>query len=249
MKKHYLLSSILAFALLLGGCKSSKVEKTIEQDLVDKSIEAQGGLEALKAIQSLKLTGSVSLMGMDMGIIMYQKRPNKLRMEVDVSAMGVEIVNGYDGETGWSINPMVGSGAQTVSGEEARGLALQADMDGLLVGYEVKGISIEYIGEEEVRGTTANKLKLVMADSTEMFMYLDAESNLIIKQENEGTNPTTGGKVTQHSYMKDYRDVNGVLMPYGLEVVFGEGELTQDITFTTIEVNVDIDDSLFVKPE
>ena len=248
MKTQNVIPLLLFVVLLMTGCKSTKVEKTVEQDLVDKSIEAQGGLEALQAIQSLKMTGSAALMGMDLGLVFYQKRPNKLRVEVDVSAMGMEIVSGYDGETAWTINPMAGGGVQTVTGDEARSLRMQADIDGPLVGYEAKGTTLEYVGEEEIRGAAAHKLKVTTADAIEMFIYMDAASYLIIKQEAEGTNPTTGGKTTQNSYLTDYREVSGVLMPYRMEVVFGNNELTQDVTFTTIEVNQELDDALFAKP-
>src|SRR5690606_37899900 len=109
-----------------------------------------------------------------------------------VSMMNATVINGYDGETAWTINPMMGSGPQKLPPDQARQTRQQADIDGPLVDYAAKGYTLEYLGEEAVKGQPAHKLRLMEADSTEAFMYLDAASYLPVKTESEGINPMDG---------------------------------------------------------
>ena len=51
---------------------------------------------------------------------------------------------------------------QPMSGVEEKSFKLQADMDGPLVDYADKGYTVEYLGEEDVEGTPAHKLRLVV---------------------------------------------------------------------------------------
>ena len=75
--------------------------------------------------------------------------PYRMRVEVEIPAMGMEILNGYDGEMAWEVNPMQG-GKRKVTGEQARTFKEQADMDGVLVDTAAKGYRVEYAGEAEV---------------------------------------------------------------------------------------------------
>ena len=237
---------LVACLFLLSACKSTETPLTPEQEMAAKNIEASGGLEAITAIQSIKMSGGVAVMGMDLELTIYQKRPGKVRSEVNIPSMGMQIINAYDGETAWSINPMAGSGAQKVTGDQARGIIEQADMDGIFVGYEEKGISLEYLGEEEVRGKNTHKMRAVRADGTENVVYLDADTFLIAKTEGEGIDPTSGSKTSVETYTSDYRAVAGVQMPHALEIIMAG--TNQDVTITAIEANLEVDDAIFVMP-
>jgi 2,4-dienoyl-CoA reductase-like NADH-dependent reductase (Old Yellow Enzyme family) len=73
----------------------------MEDELINKSITARGGMENLKAMESQVWTGEAELvaMGMALPLTIYQKRPGMLRSEVDVAAAGMMIVTGFDGTT------------------------------------------------------------------------------------------------------------------------------------------------------
>ncbi len=251
----------LCAALLIfsTGCKSSEVatevmepevvtEVSIEDTILEEHIAAKGGSEVLAGITSMKMTGQVEMPAMDMTLLMtmFQKAPNKLRMEVDIPQMGATILNGYDGEIAWESNPMAG-GPSKLGGDRARAFAEQADMDGFLVGAAESGYTVEYIGDEEVRGAMNHKIKVMREDSSEVLLFLDAESKLETKIEAEAPNPMTGAMTTVETFMSDYRVVGGMKVPYRMEVVIG-GEPFQTLTFSDIRTNVPINDSVFAYP-
>ena len=259
MKNSATLMLVLAGCLLLGACKSAEMASdagattapavSMEQELVAKNIEAQGGLANLQAVQSLQITGEVYMpaAGMTMPITIYQKRPSMVRAEVSVPAMGMEVVSGYDGEVAWADNPMQG-GLQKVTGEQARNTKEQADMDGILVDYAAKGYTVEYAGDVDVKGVMTKKLNVMRPDSSEIQLYLDAETFRQIKMDTGGINPLTGGQAKFETYMSDFKEVGGVMRAHAMEV-FVDGELFQTITMSEMKVNVEMDDAMFAYPK
>jgi hypothetical protein len=170
-----------------------------------------------------------------------------MRSEVEVTAMNVKVISGYDGKTAWMLNPMIGTEPQLLPAEQAASVSDQAQIDGLLVGYKERGYTVTYVGEEPVRGKPARKLKVDRPERSPVFVFLDAASHLQVKQEGEGVDPQTGATVMTATYMLDYRSVQGVMLPHRMEVEMG-GTLSQTITMSQIDVNTDVNDQLFAVP-
>src|SRR5450759_5216159 len=63
--------------------------------------------DQLANVKTIKITGKMSGMGMEMPMVMYMKNPNKIK--VVYSFNGQEMVSVFDGEKGYMINPMTGS--------------------------------------------------------------------------------------------------------------------------------------------
>ena len=240
--------------MLLGACKSSEsvtesMPKSMEQELIDSHIAALGGLETIRSVESLRMTGEIYVpsAGMTMPVTITQKRPSKMYFKIEIPAMGAEMVQAYDGETAWEINPMQG-GTRKMTGEPARTIKEQADMDGILVDYEAKGFTMELVGEEDVKGSAAKKLKVLRPDSSEFFVFLDAASFMQVKVEAEGTNPMTGAKVNVETFMMDYRDVGGMMVPFGVEMLM-DGEVFSKTTLQDVKTNVEVDETIFAYPK
>jgi len=161
--------------------------------------------------------------------------------------MNMEVTNGFDGETAWEDNPMQG-GLRKLPADRAERFKEQADIEGILVNHEAKGYSVEYAGEAEIKGKPTQKLKVLRPDSTELFVYLDAETFLQVKTEGEAPNDMTGGMAKVEAFMSDYRPVNGVQMPHSLEVKM-DGQTFQTITFSSITANGEVDDTIFMYPK
>ncbi len=255
MKRFPFLLPLLLLAFTLSGCSSSRTAQNtapepapnVAADLVARHVAALGGLEKLQSIQTLKRIGDVRMMGMEMPLVIYQKRPDKVRTEVEIPSMNMEVITAYDGETGWMLNPMMGSDPQTMTPEQTRNMLNQVDIDGPLVNYEARGITIEDLGESEAGGKPVRKLRLVRPDGPDVILSLDAETYLVVKSEGPGSDPQTGETVTTEVYFSDYRPVEGVMMPHALEVHL-RGEKFQDISFTAIVVNPELNDRLFTMP-
>jgi outer membrane lipoprotein-sorting protein len=250
MKPLYTLIWSAVVCLLVGACKSTEPSEALsrEEALIQQHIEAVGGLEALRAVETVSLTGESQMpsIGMTLPLTVYQKRPEMMRIRVEVPGMGAEVINAYDGEVAWESNPMQG-GIRKVTGEQERTFKEQADIDGMLVDHAAKGYEVMYAGEAEVRGAPAHKLRVVRQDSSETFIFLDAASHLAVKTESMGTNPTTGGTVKIETYLGDYRDVGGIMIAHDLEVQM-DGDVFQRIKVESVEVNAELDDDLFMFP-
>ena len=227
MKSIATLMLFVCCGFLVAGCASSAGVTdsgsmgaapspiSMEQELIDQYIATQGGRETLQAVESLQMTGEVYMpvAGMSMPITIIQKRPSKMHVQVDVTAMSMQVVNGFDGETAWTSNPMQG-GTQKLGGEQLRNFKEQADIDGLLVNYAEKGYTVEFVGEEEVKGAIAKKLQVMRPDSSMLYVYLDNESHVEVKLESESTNPMTGATAMVETYLSDYREVEGMMRPF-----------------------------------
>ena len=262
MKYSFLMAS--AFALLIfSGCKSTEMssdDSAMAADSADEMSEASpgdiivqehlaalGGMDALSNITSVKSTAEVSMPAMDMTLFMTShQKSGKLFIEVDVPQMGAKVLNGFDGETAWESNPMAG-GPTKLGQDRANAFKEQADIDGYLVGAEEAGFIVTYLGDEEIDGLPNHKFNLMRPDSTELSLFLDAETKLPSLVEVSGPNPMTGIMGTIRTYMSDYRDVGGVPMQYRMAVEI-DGEIFQTISFKDIRVNVPMNDSIFTFP-
>ena len=255
MKTTTPLVLLILCGLLVGACKTSEsamepaAPMSVEQQLIESHIAALGGLEAIRAIESMQVTGEIEMpsVGMTMPITITSKRPSMVHVRVEVSAMNAEVINAYDGETAWEINPM-GGGTQKMTGDQARNIKEQADMDGFLIDYEAKGYAVHYVGEEEVNGSNTKKLRVIRPDSSEIIVFLDAESFLQVKTETEGTNPMTGVKAKMVTFMMDYRDVDGIMIPFEMKVLM-DGQVFQIITMKEVQTNVEVDETIFAYPK
>lgn len=237
MKKHYLLSILLAFAAVIITTAQSPDE------ILEQHFKAIGQDNLLKA-KSLKATGSLISMGMEAPLTMFTKRPNKLKVIVDFQ--GMEIVQAYDGEHAWTINPMMGSAAPVdITGAEAEGIIESADVDGMLWNYREKGSTIELGGSETVNGRDHFILNLTKSNGKVNRYSIDKENYLLSKIVEKAM--VNGMEMEVEVLLSDYTEVDGFKMPFTNEQRFG-GQTGQTIKFDTLEANVDLEDSLFSKP-
>ena len=238
----------LVFSLAVAFCLEASAQ-TVD-DIIKKNIEAHGGLQKIKAIKSVKVTGKVlpSNIGQDIPIVIQQKRPNFVRE--DFTFQGKTQTRAYDGTTGWKIDPFQGSSEpEKVAGEELKDIQEQSDMDGSMVDYKEKGNTVELIGKEDLEGTPVYKIKLTLKNGDVRYIYIDAENYLELKTTSKRQTP--GGEVELDNYMSNYKPVNGVLIAHSIENKV-KGQTVSQITFDKVEMDVPIDDSIFkmpVKPE
>jgi outer membrane lipoprotein-sorting protein len=215
-------------------------------DIVKKNIDARGGLDKMKAIQSIKMTGKMVMGGgqMEAPMTLQMKRPSLVR--IDMEFQGQAVVQGYDGTTAWSINPFTGGAeAQKMSDDEAEALKENSDMDGTLIDYKAKGHKIELAGKEDLAGKPAYKLKVTKKNGKTETVYVDATSFLEVKT--VAMRKMMGNEMEMESFTSDYRPVSGVLIPFNIDSK-AEGNSVMTLTLEKIEANVAVDDALFKMP-
>src|SRR5512143_694015 len=72
------------------------------EDLVAKNIQAKGGIEKIKAIKTLRMTGHIQAGGMAVTVGQEAKAPDLVRMTFTIQNMTQ--VQAYDGSMGWQIS-------------------------------------------------------------------------------------------------------------------------------------------------
>ena len=238
MKRKLFLSAVLALAVM-----SISTAQDLDKILKDhfKAI----GQKNLEQITSPKIVGTLSSMGMGMDFTMYQKRPDKYKMLIEVQ--GAQMIQAVDGETAWSINPMMGSSAAVkLSGIEAETMKEQADMDGMLWSYKDKGYQLALEeGSETVNGKDCYVLKLTKKSGNNDFYYMDKESYMIHKVKT--STESYGTPMEVETLLSNYQDVDGYMMPFKIEQMVG-GQVAATIEMESVETNVELDDSMFALP-
>jgi outer membrane lipoprotein-sorting protein len=239
----------LLAAVLLGTVASSASALTVDE-LVSKNIEARGGIDAIRAIQSIKASGRMNFSGgdfsVDLGFVAMNERDAKVRSEASIQ--GLTQITAYDGKEAWTINPFQGRrDPERMSAEDAKSLEVQADIDGPLVDWKQKGHQVEYLGTEDMDGTEAHKLKVTLKNGDIQYRYLDPDYFLEILVVNQTRR--RGVESEFETEMGNYEKVGGVYMPFAMESGPKGGRRGQKITIEKAEVNVDIDDSQFAFPQ
>ncbi len=238
-KKLILTTLALMFAASLSA-------QTVDE-IIAKNIEAKGGYDKLKSIKTMQATGQFTAQnGMVQGTItLYNKRPNKMRMNMDIQ--GQTMVQAFDGTTGWMIIPFMGTtDPQRMPEEQVKSMKSNADMDGVLVDYKKKGHKVELLGKEELEGTDVYKLKVTRKDSSVQYLYLDSDYYIELKMST--VIKSKGTEQMFDTYLSDYKEVDGTMVPFAIEQKKGDMLLSQ-ITLSEVKYNVDIDDSYFAMPE
>ena len=213
-------------------------------ELIKKNLDARGGVQKVKAIKSIKITAKVIQQGLEIPIIIQQKRPHMVRL--DATFQGKSQTMAYDGESGWKTDPFQGSpDPEKIAGDDLKEAEEQSDIDGSLVDYKEKGHTVELVGKEEMEGTPVYKLKLTLKNGDVRNIYLDAENYLELKVTMKRKTP--GGEIEVDQYVGNYKPVNGFLFPFSLETKI-KGQTANQITIEKIELDVPIDDALFKMP-
>ncbi|HXJ69793.1 MAG TPA: outer membrane lipoprotein-sorting protein [Verrucomicrobiae bacterium] len=231
---------LLALGLLLAPIAHAQSV----DDILAKHYEACGGLAKLKALNTMRVTGSMTMgPGMEAPITMERKRPGMRRMEFTIQ--GMTGIQAFDGAKTWSVMPFMGKKDPEVGTAEDNKNALDdADFDGALVDYKTKGHTIELMGKEPVEGADAYKLKVTKKNGNIEYDYLDAETYLLVKT--EGKIKRRGTEMDGETTYSDYKDVDGLMQAFSMEV--GTKEMKQKLAFTKIELNVPLDDARFAVP-
>lgn len=220
--------------------------QTVDQ-VIARYLQARGGTERIHAVQTLRLSGTMTLPDVLAPLVLELKRPNRMRTEFVFQ--GHTGVRAFDGTTAWMILPVPSMDRpQVMPPDEAEDARDQADIDlSPLVDPAAKGFAVELLGRETSLGKeTLIKLSVRTRDRPVRTMYLDAKSYLVTRIEEMRS--IEGKPEPFETLVGDYRTVSGLVFPHALEVGPRRGGDRQKFVFEKIEVNVPLDDSRFTMP-
>ncbi len=235
---------LFAFLAMVAAARADEAS-----DLVAKNLAARGGADKLAAITSLEFTGKIVEPG-DFQLAYKATRARKNgSTRIEASLQGLTLVQGYDGNVGWRINPFEGRrDAERMSNDATHELADQASIDGPLLSAKARGATVTYLGREDFEGTDAYKLRIVEPSGVQYVSFLDPDTYLEIRTEE--TRVLRGAKHVTLSQFADYERVDGVYFPFAIESGdLGSGPADrQKVIVDHARANVPADDVLFTLP-
>jgi hypothetical protein len=215
-------------------------------EIIAKNNDAKGGLAKQRAVQSVRMTGRMTVgPGIEAPIVVEMKRPKRVR--IDVAIQGMTITQAYDGASGWMLNPLTGrTDPEVLPAEAQRVMEEQADMDGPLVDYRAKGHTVELLGKEKAEGVDCYRIKVTLKNGDARTFFLDAESHLDVKVESRTM--VRGTEQVGDTIVGNWKDVDGLLMPHSIDSGQPGAPARQKMTVDKIELNVPLDDARFAMP-
>lgn len=238
---------VVAVSLSASALYSQEITEFTVDALVAKNIAARGGIDALRAVQSLQLKGKmIANQGqLEFAFTQTKKRPGEVRTEFTLQ--GMTLVQAYDGKEGWKISPFGGrKDPEKMSTDDAKSLVEDADVDGPLVDWKAKGNTVEYLGPEEVEGTLAHKLKVVRPNGDVHYVYLDPDYFLEIRIVTQRLEQ--GSLVEVETDLGDYEKVAGVYFPFSIESGPKGATDKQKVIIDKGEANLKVDETQFKFP-
>jgi len=251
LRKMVLPIMIVLFAVplvVVADSATAPVDLTAAQ-IVERNISARGGLQAWRTVKTMSMSGKLDAGGkqkVQLPFVLEMERNRKTRLELQFN--GQTAVQVYDGTNGWKLRPFLNRrDVEPYTPDELKAASLQADIDGPLVDYVAKGTKVQLEGIQSVEGHDAFNLKLTLKTGQVQHIWVDAQTFLDVKI--EGTPRRLDGRFHPvATYLRDYRSVNGLMIPYVNETAVDGVKQTEKIQVEKVIVNPKLEDSHFSKP-
>jgi hypothetical protein len=230
MKKLlFVLTGLLMVAVVNAQTLEEIVKKYSEANKKDK----------ISAATSIKITASMSMMGMELPMEMWMKNPNKIKTVVSFN--GQDIITTFDGEKGYSVNPMSGSAEAVEMTPEQIKQTQNSNMFQNQMANYLKDGKLKLTGEENVNEKPAFKLLADLGDGNTSDMFIDKATYMLVKTSSTVT--AEGNTVTSDSYPSDYKEINGIMFP--MKTTISTQGMDMVLVFSKVEVDIPMEDSVF----
>jgi len=212
-------------------------------EIVARYEKAVGGKPAFEKLTSRVSKGSfIAEEGGNPGTTeIYQKAPSKMVTITDVPNFGV-VRSGVDGTVAWLDMPQFGT--QELTGDAAAASKRGADFYGA-IRLKENYPKMVVKGKESFEGHDVYVVQATPAEGAPELLSFDADSGLLVRSQTQVNGPQ--GTIDIDTRLGDYREVDGVKLPFVINQVRSDFSFT--IKLTDVKHNVPIDDAKFEKPK
>jgi hypothetical protein len=229
----YFSSFILFFALSSGASQAQDPAK-----IVSDYVKAAGGSKALSKIQSETLEGAFSnpADGKPSTYTFSLKLPNRYYSEFVLGDK--PLIEAYNGKSAWR---QATGELSTLLGQQGQQLeAASLYYNSRLLNLKKNKLAVAFIGHAQVRGKDALQLELTTSTNIRRELFFDPQSHLLVRE----SAPVAG--LDQEILYDDYRTVDGVKLPYKIEL--HRGPDTYSINVTRASINETVGERTFDFP-
>ena len=238
--------------LLLVGWTHIASAQTVDE-VVERCVTAAGGRAALGKVTSRSTSGTITLStpagDITGSVELLNAVPNKSRslVKANLSALGAgQLVmdQRFDGNVGYVLDNLQGN--RDITGNQLDNLRSSSFPHSFL-NYKEMGTTARLEGKEKLGEREAYVLVFEPTSGSVVRQYIDAQTYVAIKVVMKIDVPQLGQEVEQTTAFFDYRDVDGIKLPFRVEATSSVQNYT--IVITKVEHNVRIDETLFSKPK
>jgi hypothetical protein len=240
---------VSAFAVAWTQMPAAGQSLTVDE-IIAKNAAARGGDDAWRKIHTMIWAGHIDSANAptpSVPFVLTLKRPSSTRFEL--TTMNQRILRMFDGKAGWKIRPSSGGvpDVQAYSPAEVRYSSEEQVIDGPLLDHAAKGIAVSLDGTDMLDDRKAYRLLVTLPSGAHRHVWVDAQSFLDVKYDREA--PSLMGKpVTVEVSYRDYREVDGLKLPYTLESGVVGMPKKDKLVIDRVSINPPLNDSMFVKP-
>jgi hypothetical protein len=214
--------------------------------LLRRVIDAKGGLAALKSVRTMvadaETTFQLEQNALPSTTKTYVSYPDKFR--VDATVDGQQIVQIYNAGRAWMKDP---GGIRDAPGPVRADFAASVRREAipLLIAASEGRLKVRAPRDEKGVGPGVTVLEVSGDGFQPVKLFVD-DRMLIVKQTLVASGPD-GRQMLVEEVFSDYRDVNGVQMPFEAEIVHA-GRTIMTRTLTNVALNAAVDEQLFERP-
>jgi photosynthetic reaction center cytochrome c subunit len=226
----------------MGGPKPADAKENsgpTGEQLLDKYVQTAGGAAAIDKVSSRVMKGTIDFGGKSLPIDIYSKDPEK-RISFTHMPEG-DSVTAFNGHEGWLGTP--GHPLREMHGSDLDGASIDADLH-LAMHLKTMFSELRVRGTEQVGEHEAYVVVGQREGKPPIRLYFDEQSGLLVRLVRFGET-ALGWLPTQIDYA-DYRDTNGVKIPYRWTLARPSGRFT--IQVTEVKQNIPVDEAKFAKP-
>jgi hypothetical protein len=218
-------------------------QAAIVDQILARYTEAIGGEVAIERVKSYHAKGTfVTSVSPEQGAFeTWGKEPNKTLSMIEFPRIGA-LKKGFDGETRWVQTP-----AGTFSDQSPQEIAeVERDADVYRAG-SIKSLyqSMRLDRKARLKGRDVYIVEGTPVKGPAEKLLFDTESGLLVRWDMARRDPRRGN-VFVKVHLDDYREVDGVRVPFSARFAFESFDFT--IKINELKHNVAIDDAVFKKP-
>jgi len=199
--------------------------------IIEQYLKAAGGNKSISRIQTVSIDGEFSN-GSEAKPGTYSfraKQPN--RHYTEIQSEGKTLIESYNGKSAWH---------QAEAGEIATLLGPQAlEMEAAaqyynarLQGLAKRKIGATFKGHVQVHGRDALQVELTYPTGVQWEVYFDPQTHLIVEEK------ATITGIPRDIFYDDYRNVDGVKLPYKIELHRGNDAFAVSVTRAAVNETV-----------
>ncbi len=181
-------------------------------------------------LNTLILEGEVMMQGQKMPMTTTINYPDAITQNVQGPMGEVQLI--YKDGSG---TMKVGERERPMPPQMAKGLKTTLNRSFISIAKNATDMDPQFLGTEEVDGTTYNKLN-VSVNGSNVTLLLDQETNYPDVVRYKQFNPQAGSQVTVENRQSNWQVVDGVAYPY-LQETLQDGSKQSEVTYESHEVN------------